>query len=106
MIKQILTQLENKTITVKLKDDDTFSSDFDIQLDDFLICINLEVQACFSAPEPTTLEHYYPGGDLEHCDIEIDDVTVYDCNGDDEISLDKVQVLAIKEKIEHNIEFS
>lgn len=104
MIKQILTQLESKTITVKLKDDGTFSGIEQIELQDFTIEYFLEVQAYFSAPEPTTLEHYYPGDDLEHCDIEISDLIIYDNNGDD-IELPKEDIDSISKIIEDNLEF-
>lgn len=104
MIKQILTQLENKTISVKLKDNGTFSGIEQVELKDFTIEFFLEVQAYFSAPEPTTLEHYYPGGTLEDCDIEISDIIVYDSNGD-QLSLDAWEEKRAYQLIENNIEF-
>lgn len=104
MTKQILTQLESKTISVKLKDDGTFSGIEQIELQDFTIEYFLEVQAYFSAPEPTTLEHYYPGGDLEGADIEINDIVIFDSNGD-EIELPKEDIDSIFKMIENNLEF-
>lgn len=102
MTKQILTQLESKTIAVKLKDDGTFSGIEQIELQDFTIEYFLEAQAYFSAPEIST--GYY-GGTLEGADIDISDLIIYDSNGDD-IVLDAWETKRISRLINENLEFN
>lgn len=93
MIKQILTQLKNKTITVKLKDDGTFSGIGQIELQDLTIEYFLEVATIYS----TTIYE----GDPESYDIEIIDIIVFDSDGDEvEVDTD-----AISKLIDNNIEF-
>lgn len=105
MINQILTQLERKTIVIKLDNEGAFSGELDIELDGFYITFDLDLQAYFSLPEPTTLEHYYPGGDLEGADIDISDLIIYDSNGDD-IVLDAWETKRISRLINENLEFN
>lgn len=104
MINQILKQLENKTIPIKLRDDNTFSGDAEVELRDFSIDFYLEASAVFSKPEPTTLEHYYAGGDLEDCNIDISDIVVFDSSGD-QVYITLGEYLKVLELIEKNIEF-
>lgn len=93
MIEQILTQIENKAILVKLKDDGTFSGIEQIELKDFSIEYFLEV---------TT---HYRGNERESFDIEISDIIVFDSNGD-YIDTSKKDEASISRVIEKNLEFN
>ena len=101
MINRILKQLENKSIPIKLWDDNTFSGDVEVELRDFSIDFFIEASAVFSKPERSV--GYY-GGTLEYCDIDISDVVVFDSSGD-QIYMTFGDYPKVLELIKNNIEF-
>ena len=101
MINRILKQLESKSISIKLWDDNTFSGDIEVELKDFSIDFFLEASALFSKPEMSV--GYY-GGTLEDCDIDISDIVVFDSSGD-QVYITLGEYLKVLELIDNNIKF-